>query len=71
MVDFVDIKDQTLSVFGFSEEELRKLVQVVRGRGIDRIVSIGQSLNFDNVWDGYNLFENFSKEITIKLQSKE
>lgn len=56
---------QTATYFGFSTEELREWV--TSGiYGVDRIVPIGQGLNFDYVWDGLNLFESLSRIISIK-----
>ncbi|MDC0253275.1 hypothetical protein OAK75_00155 [Bacteriovoracales bacterium] len=54
-------KDQTLSYFGFTKNEIENLVTCLNGRGIDRIVPIGQALQFDVNWDGMNLLEEFSK----------
>jgi len=34
-------------------------------RGIDRIVPIGHSLDFNAIWDGYDLVEQFSRKVTI------
>jgi hypothetical protein len=52
-------KDQTLTYFGFSDTELRKFVLSLRGRSIDRIVPIGQALQFNRFWDGYDLLHEF------------
>jgi hypothetical protein len=43
--------------FGLSKDELDELATLSFGRGIDRIVPIGAALNFDYIWDGYNLFD--------------
>jgi hypothetical protein len=59
-------KDQTLSYYGFSKDELYELVQSLGGRGIDRIVPVGQALDFSAVWDGYDLFMYFTREIDIR-----
>jgi hypothetical protein len=58
-------KVQTLSYFGLNEKELNELTQMANGEGIDRIVPLGQALNFDYIWDGYNLFEELSKKIKV------
>lgn len=34
-------------------------------KGIDRIVPIGKTMDFDMIWDGYNLFELFTRRINI------
>lgn len=59
-------KDQTLAYFGFETEELIQLVDMLQNRGIDRIVPVGQALNFEEVWDGYRLLTYFTREIVVK-----
>jgi hypothetical protein len=60
-------KDQTLTQFGFSAEELANLVNHLGGRGIDRIVPFGQALAFSRVWDGMDLAEEFTRIVTIQV----
>jgi hypothetical protein len=62
---FIDRRDQTMSHFGFEGEGLRELAQMVSARGIDRIVPIGRALDFDRYWDGYDLFLEFSRHVTV------
>jgi Acyl-CoA reductase (LuxC) len=59
-------RDQTLTSFGFSPEELRALIRNLNGRAIDRIVPIGQALQFHRFWDGYDLLQEFCRCIHIK-----
>ncbi len=63
--EFINSKDQTISVFGFSNEEIFKFIDTINNRGVDRIVPIGASLEFDHVWDGQDLFNSMSRIITI------
>ena len=56
---------QTVSHFGFEASDLNSAVEDHRGRGIDRVVPIGQSLNFSTVWDGHDLFSQFSRELQL------
>ena len=63
--EFIKSKDQTISVFGFSNEEIFQFIDTINNRGVDRIVPIGASLEFDNVWDGQDLFNSMSRIITI------
>ena len=65
LVDFVDRKDQTLTQFGFSDDELRGLIRDLRGRGIDRVVPIGKALEFHHVWDGFDLMNQFTRLVQI------
>jgi hypothetical protein len=59
-------KDQTLTQFGFSDEELARFVNQLGGRGIDRIVPFGQALAFSRVWDGMDLIDEFTRIVTIQ-----
>lgn len=58
-----DIHCQTLGYIGQSE----KFDALLRSgiRGVDRIVPIGHTMDFDLVWDGYNLLDSMTREITI------
>lgn len=56
---------QTLSYAGFTPEEFRSFIQAEPVAGIDRIVPLGQALNFDSVWDGFDLLRVFMREITV------
>lgn len=58
-------REQTLSVYGFSTEELTALMQAVPPRAIDRLVPIGQALDFSPVWDGQDLVLSFSRLISL------
>lgn len=58
-------KDQTLAYFGFTNDELVKFIDCVSTRAIDRIVPIGQALNFDGVWDGQSFLKSFTREIKL------
>ncbi len=58
-------RDQTLSYFGFDRQVLAAWAMRIPNRGIDRIVPVGQALDFGSVWDGYDLFTYFSREIAV------
>ena len=59
-------KIQTITYFGLTENEINQLSEISFGEGIDRIVPIGKALEFDYLWDGYNLFEELSRKVAIK-----
>lgn len=65
LIPFVTRKTQTLSTFGFTENELIELVRLTNGRGIDRIVPIGSALDFSDVWDGKNLLLEMMRLVRI------
>lgn len=65
LVTFVRRKDQTLTAYGFSTEELTTFAQSLHGRGIDRIVPFGEALSFGTFWDGYDLLAELTRTITV------
>lgn len=67
LVPFVTRKDQTLGHFGFAGEELLALVQKLRGRGLDRLVPLGQALTFNRFWDGYDLLEELTRRVYVEV----
>ncbi len=58
-----DERVQTISYIG-SKEMFAPLLHL-GVKGIDRIVLIGQTMNFGLIWDGYNLVERLSREIDL------
>lgn len=56
---------QTLGYFGYPAAEIRDAIGRLQMAGIDRAVPIGQALNFDTVWDGYDLIRSLSRTIVI------
>ncbi|UCC43013.1 MAG: acyl-CoA reductase [Candidatus Zixiibacteriota bacterium] len=65
LAELIAPKDQTIGVFGFEHGELKELFANSLPHGVDRIVPIGQALNFSNVWDGHDLLREFCREIEI------
>ncbi len=57
---------QTVVAHGLSREDAARLVNGVRGRGVDRIVRIGRAVEFDHVWDGDSLFNLLTRLITVE-----
>ncbi|MGZ4059394.1 MAG: acyl-CoA reductase [Bacteroidia bacterium] len=60
-------KTQTLSYYGFDENEIAQIASLSNGIGIDRIVPIGKALQFSYIWDGYNLIDELvSKKLILR-----
>jgi len=59
-----DTRCQTLSYIGDAANFMPLLESGIRG--IDRIVPVGKTMDFELHWDGYNLFERFTNTITIR-----
>jgi hypothetical protein len=58
----VDRKSQTISYFGF-DIELLKSEFIDCGIFPDRVVPLGESLNFSVTWDGYDLFQSMTRTV--------
>ncbi|MBB5866738.1 hypothetical protein F4553_000117 [Allocatelliglobosispora scoriae] len=65
LVELVERRDQTLTYYGFEQDELAGLARDLGGRGIDRIVPIGRALEFTSRWDGYDLLSEFTRITTV------
>jgi nicotinamidase-related amidase len=63
--DTVKENDQTLSYIGFNSEILKNLAKLLNGKGIDRIVPVGQALAFMQTWDGFSLLNHFTKRVVV------
>ena len=61
----IERRDQTLTHFGFKREQLEEFVEQLNGRGVDRIVPIGEALSFRRHWDGMDLFSELTRAIYI------
>ena len=66
MTNFINSKYQTLTYLGFQKEELEDFVIKNRLSGIDRIVPVGQALDIDIIWDGYDLAKSLSRIIDVR-----
>lgn len=63
LVNQINNKDQSMSYLGLEEQEIVHLIKKLQGRGIDRIIPVGQALQFDVNWEGLNLLSEFSKKV--------
>lgn len=57
---------QTIGYLGKREDVLPLLMSGIKG--VDRVVPIGKTMDFDFYWDGYNLFERLTRIIDVRLQ---
>lgn len=65
ILKYVTKKHQTITYFGFTQKELKEIIMEILPNGIDRIVPIGKALEFSYIWDGYDLLQNFCRELSI------
>ncbi len=59
-------KLQTLTYTGFTKKYLSNFFRKYNFNGIDRVVPIGQALNINLIWDGYDMIKLLSREIEIR-----
>ena len=62
----VSRREQTLTHFGFASDDLYRLAARLNGRGVDRMVPIGQALTFNRFWDGYDLLQEMTRRVHIE-----
>jgi Acyl-CoA reductase (LuxC) len=65
LVPWVTRKDQTLTHFGLAHEQLLDLARQLAGRGLDRMVPVGQALQMSRWWDGYDLASEMIRRVHI------
>lgn len=65
IAQIVTRKFQTLSYYGINKQEIQQFILNHRLVGIDRCVPIGKTLDFDVVWDGWDLVITMSRMVTI------
>jgi hypothetical protein len=61
----VQPKDQTVTHFGFEKKDLQSFILSVGGKGVDRVVPVGQAMSFSPVWDGYVLLSELTKRVAL------
>ena len=66
LVSVADERCQTLTYYGIKEEQFRQFINNGRISGIDRIVPMGESMDFSLIWDGHDLIREMSRRIEIK-----
>jgi len=54
-------RDQTITYVGFSSESISSVAQDHLGSGVSRWVPVGAALDFDSIWDGYDLPFEFTR----------
>jgi hypothetical protein len=67
LADLITAKDQTISSYGFDRSEMASFIADCHPAGIDRIVPIGQALDFSVIWDGHDLLREFCREIDLRV----
>ena len=63
---FITKKCQTVSYFGFNKEQLKLFLLNSNLSGIDRMVPIGNALDINIVWDGFEVTKHLSRVISLE-----
>lgn len=70
--DILEIRDfcnnahcQTIGFLGEKDTIMPLLVSGIKG--VDRVVPIGKTMDFDFIWDGYNLVERLTRTIKVNI----
>lgn len=60
-----DVQCQTIGFMG----EKNMIMPLLKSgiKGVDRVVPIGRTMDFDFIWDGYNLAERFTRTIHLNI----
>jgi hypothetical protein len=66
ITSLVTRKFQTLSYYGVEKGELERFIVEERLVGIDRCTPIGKTLDFDVIWDGWDLVSSMSRVVNYK-----
>ena len=64
---FNDKRCQTASYIGDADMLFKPLVESGEVKGINRIVPVGQTMDFDLLWDGYDLTRELTRVVTMRL----
>jgi hypothetical protein len=62
----IDGSSQTMTHAGFDQGELHAFAARAGARGLCRIVPMGQALQFDRLWDGYDLLRELTRLIVVR-----
>jgi hypothetical protein len=62
---YVNRSFQTVGYYGLEKNQISEWLKHHPLNGIDRIVPIGKTMDFDMVWDGYDLIMSLTRKISI------
>jgi hypothetical protein len=65
--EFTTRKDQTVVVDGFSKEEILKALKETNPKGVDRIVKLGNAMDFNYIWDGFDMLSSLCRIVDVDI----
>ena len=57
--------DQTISQFGFDRDDWEQAIVSWSGKAPNRVVPIGTALDFNFIWDGHDLIQEFTRNVVL------
>ena len=66
VIPYINAKTQTITYSGMNKSEINKLLSKTDVETVDRVVPLGKALDFDYIWDGYNIFMELLSFKSIK-----
>lgn len=66
VIPFINTKTQTITYSGLNNLEIKEFLNKIDVETVDRIVPIGKGLDFDYIWDGYNIFTEMLSFKSVK-----
>jgi len=66
VADAIDGRVQTIGCFGIDGRDKRELAETLGRLGVDRLVPVGEALQFEPIWDGYDLIGDFLSFVTVR-----
>ena len=55
-----------MSYYGFEKKILKNKIKFNEFKGIDRVVPIGQTLDIDLAWDGFDIIKQLTRVVEVK-----
>ncbi len=65
LIGHLRARDQTVTHFGFRAEDIRRVAESNTTLGVSRWTPVGTALDFDPIWDGYDLISELTRLIRI------
>ncbi|MBT0584943.1 acyl-CoA reductase [Alteromonas oceanisediminis] len=65
LVKYCDGKLQTIGYAGIEQSTLVQFISQPSIQGIDRVVPLGRALDFDVMWDGFDLMGSVSRHVSL------
>jgi len=60
-------KDQTVVVSGIKKAEVLKALESTTPKGIDRIVKLGDAMEFNYLWDGFDMLSSLCRIVDVDI----